>query len=112
MLKFYTTCIKEDHLRYCVREIKFSHLLLFYLLISAYLNPPKFNLNFTFALNFHIIYFFQFLILIKVMRNDKKNSQYIHMFIYTMQITIEQYEDNHKNNIMSNCQREILSNIH
>jgi hypothetical protein len=41
-----------------------------------------------------------------------KNSQSIHMFIYSVQITIEQYEDNHKNNLMSNCQREILSNIH
>jgi hypothetical protein len=36
-----------------------------------------------------------------------RNSQSIHM-----QITIEQYEDNDKNNLMSNCQREILSNIH
>jgi len=34
MLKFDTTCIKEDHLGY-VREIKISHLLLFNLLIST-----------------------------------------------------------------------------
>jgi hypothetical protein len=60
MLKFDTTCIKEDHLGYYVREIKFSHLFLFNLLISTYLNPPKIKLNFTFALNFHIIYFFNF----------------------------------------------------
>lgn len=80
MLKFYTTCIKEDHLGYCVREIKFSHLLLFYLLISTYLNRPKFNLKITFALNFHIL--FQFLILIKVMRNNKKFTIYPHVYIY------------------------------
>lgn len=55
MLKFDTTCIKEDHLGYYVREIKFSHLFLFNLLISTYLNPPQIKLNFTFALNFHII---------------------------------------------------------
>ncbi len=40
MLKFDTTCIKEDHLGYYVREINFSHLFLFNLLISTYLNPP------------------------------------------------------------------------
>jgi hypothetical protein len=41
MLKFDTTCIEEDHLGYYAREIIFSHLLLFILLISAYLKPPK-----------------------------------------------------------------------
>jgi hypothetical protein len=81
MLTFDTTCIKEDHLGYYVREIKFSHLLLFNSLISTYLNPPKINLNFTFALNFHIIYLFQFLILIKITRNDKEFTIYPHVYI-------------------------------
>jgi hypothetical protein len=60
MLKFDTTHIEEDRLGFYAREITTSHLLLFSLLISTYLNPLKLNLNFVFALNFNTIYLFQF----------------------------------------------------
>jgi hypothetical protein len=83
MLKFDTTCIKEDHLGYYVREIKFSPLLLFNLLISTYLNPPKINFKLYICIEFsYYIFVFQYLIIIKVMRNDKEFTIYPHVYIY------------------------------
>jgi len=42
----------------------------YYLQISTYLNNPKINLNFMFALNFDTIYLFEFLILVEGMKSD------------------------------------------
>jgi len=52
----------------------FLIILLFNLVISICLDYLKLNLNFMFALNFNILYLFEFFILTQDVRNDKRNK--------------------------------------
>ncbi len=76
MLNFSTTYVNEDIIwgLLCKGALNFPILLLSTFLTIIYINHFKLNLNFMFALNFGIIYLFEFLILVENMKSDEESE--------------------------------------
>jgi hypothetical protein len=51
-------------------KIFFFHVVIYFLIFTS-LSHPKQDLNFMFALNFGVIYIFEFLVLVEITRNDE-----------------------------------------
>jgi len=62
-------------------NIYFSHIVIYFLIFTS-LSHPEQDLNFMFALNFGIIYLFEFLVLVEITRNDEGFIIYPHTHRY------------------------------